>query len=66
MSDEPQTLGEYRRLWAVLAGEKSSAVAFLDEKIAVQGEGERVIAAPSQMMLLLGEFLRKDQEAENG
>lgn len=61
---EPQTLGDYRRVWAVLAGEKSSPVAFLDERIARQGADEKVIAAPSQMMSLLRELFTKDQKAK--
>lgn len=61
---EPETLGEYRALWAILAGEESSGVAYLDEKIAEQGADEKVIAAPSQMMVLFADFLRKDAPAE--
>lgn len=52
-NQDPQTLGEYRRLMAALFGEASPAVQFLDDKIKLQGESERVIADSSQMLYLL-------------
>lgn len=50
---EPSTLGTYRKIATVLFGPK--AVAFIDEKIAKDPNGENavVIAAESQMMYLL-------------
>jgi hypothetical protein len=50
---EPQTLGEYRDCCKVLFGEDSKAVKYLDDKIAEQGRDERVVAHPSQMLMLL-------------
>jgi hypothetical protein len=47
------TLGEWRKLFVVLAGEFSPAVAMLDKKIAEQGTDMEVLADESQMMLLL-------------
>lgn len=52
-----ETLGQYRDLFAVLAGENSRAVKFLDAKIAQQGRDEKVLAAESQMMALLVSML---------
>jgi hypothetical protein len=53
MAEKMTTLGDYRRLFVVLAGEESKAVAFLDKKIAAQGENEEVIAPVGQMMIAL-------------
>lgn len=49
----PATLGEYRDLCAAIGGPKCKAVKFLDERIAKDGRDEEVIAADSQMRLLL-------------
>jgi hypothetical protein len=51
----PETLGEYRMMVAMIAGEGTKAVQFLDEKIAAStfGENEKVIAPDSQMRMLL-------------
>jgi hypothetical protein len=50
---EPATLGEWRKLFIVLAGIDSPAVRMLDAKIAIQGEDELVLADSSQMLALL-------------
>lgn len=49
----PETLGEYRDLCAVLLGEDSRAVQFLDSKIAEQGRGSRIVVPDSQVRGLL-------------
>lgn len=51
----PSTLGSYRRLAAVLLGEESKAVKFLDHKIASSPRGaeEEVLADESQMLHML-------------
>lgn len=49
----PATLGEYRDMCLALTGEDSKAVKFLDEKIKEQGRDEKVIAADSQMRMVL-------------
>ena len=49
----PATLGEYRNLCASIGGENCKAVGFLDKKIKVDGRGAEVIAADSQMRMLL-------------
>jgi hypothetical protein len=51
----PATLGEYRDMLFALAGsdEKNKAVVFLDEKIDEQGRDEEVLAADSQMRVVL-------------
>lgn len=49
----PGTLGEYRKMVAMLVGEDNKAVQFLTEKIAEQGEDEEVLAPDSQMRELL-------------
>ncbi len=56
---EPSTLGTYRKIAAVLAGEDSRAVRFFDEKIAnaPHGADEEVIAAESQVLYLIGTML---------
>ena len=50
----PETLGEYRKI-CTLTGEDNKAVQLLDKKIAEspEGENEVVIAADSQMRMLL-------------
>ena len=55
----PQTLGDYRDLCAVIAGEDSAAVKFFDDKIATQGRNEKVIAPESQMMFLIASLIEK-------
>ncbi len=49
----PETLGEYRDFCVALGGEDCRAVKFLDGKIAEQGREEIVVAADSQMRMLL-------------
>lgn len=49
----PATLGEYRDMCLALSSEDSQAVKFLDDKIAEQGRDEKVIAADSQMRMML-------------
>ncbi len=49
----PSTLGEYRKMCSALGVDNNKAVAFLDKKIAEQGENEEVIAPDSQMRMLL-------------
>lgn len=49
----PETLGEYRDICVALGGPDCKAVRFLDEKISEQGRDEAVIAADSQMRMLL-------------
>jgi hypothetical protein len=58
----PETLGEYRDLCNAFAP-GSKAVEFLDSKISEQGRDEVVIAADSQMRLLLMPMLL--QKGEN-
>jgi hypothetical protein len=54
----PTTLADYREIALVLSGdENSEAVKFFDDKIAQQGPDERVIAAESQMMMLIMSML---------
>ena len=59
----PATLGEYRDLCAALAP-KSKAVALLDAKIAKSrlGRNETVVAADSQMRVLLMPMLLESVE----
>jgi hypothetical protein len=57
-----KTLGEYRDLFAVLAGEDNRAVRFLDQKITKLGREEPVLADESQMLLLLASMLEKAEE----
>lgn len=47
------TLGEYRKLSAVVFGEDSGAVKFLDKKIAETNANEEVHADEQQMIYLL-------------
>ena len=56
-----ETLGDYRDfVFTVTGDENSKAVRFFDEKIAKQGRDERVLAAESQMMILVGSLLKGD------
>jgi hypothetical protein len=48
----PATLGEYRDMCAALAP-NSKAVEWLDGKIAEQGRDEEVVAADSQVRMIL-------------
>ena len=50
------TLGNYRDLSAAFFGEDSPQVKFFDDKIAAStaGRDEEVIAAESQMVMMLG------------
>ena len=45
---------------ALALGEESGATKFLDKKIVEQGEGERAIAAESQMLYLLSELHKRE------
>jgi hypothetical protein len=56
VSEKPKTLGYYRDMFA-LAGEDNKAVRYLDKKIADQGRDEPVLAAESQMLMLLAHML---------
>ncbi len=60
-NDVPATLGEYRDLCAVIGGAGCRAVEFLDGRIAKASNGvdEEVIAADSQMRMLLMPMLAK-------
>jgi len=60
MSEGPKTLGQYRDLFALLAGEDNDAVKFLDRKITEQGRDEIVIAPESQMLALLASMIKKE------
>lgn len=53
---QDSTLGNYRDLSAAVFGESSPQVRFLDGKIdeSTSGREEEVIAAESQMLMLLG------------
>ncbi|HEV7356498.1 MAG TPA: hypothetical protein VGN99_00785 [Steroidobacteraceae bacterium] len=51
------TLGDYRKLFVIIAGEDNPAVKFLDAKIAKQGSEMEVLVDGSQMLLLLGSML---------
>lgn len=60
---EPNTLGTYRNIAMALSGdENSKAVRFFDNKIAESpgGAGEKVIAAESQVMYLIGTMLAEE------
>lgn len=48
-----ETLGDWKKLSVVLFGDDSEATKFLDEKIAEQGENEKVVADEGQMIYLL-------------
>lgn len=60
----PKTLGDYRDIFAALAGEGSRAVKFIDDKIqqSPKGRNERVIADETQMMFLLASLIKEDQQ----
>lgn len=60
----PETLGEYRDLCAAIGGEKNKAVEFLDKKIAEASRDEKVIAADSQMRMLLMPMMLSDGDLE--
>lgn len=63
-SECPETLGEYRDICAAIAPE-SEAVRFLDGKIAEQGRDEKVLAADSQMrMILMPMLLERPRQSE--
>jgi hypothetical protein len=52
------TLGAYRDLCVILAGEDSAAVKYFDD-IKTQGRDERVIADEGQMLQLISSLLQK-------
>jgi len=60
----PATLGEYRDLCAALMGEDNAAVELLDKKIEdnPKGRDDEVIAADSQMRLLLMPLMLKPRK----
>lgn len=62
MTREFKTLGDYRAVCVVLAGEGSRAVKYFDDKIqqSPKGQDEEIIADESQMMFLIA-FLIKDK-----
>jgi hypothetical protein len=57
----PETLGEYRDFCKAFGGEDCKAVAFLDLKIEASpnGRDEEVVAADSQMRLLMPMLVEK-------
>jgi hypothetical protein len=59
-----ETLGEYLRFCKLVGGPDSEAVRFLEAKIKEQGEETKVIAAHSQMMMLLHSMLFKKAKKE--
>lgn len=50
------TLTNWRKLTAIVFGENSDAIKFLDDKIKEQGPDEEVIADESQFLWLLGQI----------
>ena len=56
-----RTLGDYRDLFAIIAGEDSRPVKFLDNKINEQGRDETVLADESQMLYLLTSMLKENK-----
>jgi hypothetical protein len=60
----PATLGEYRKLCAMMGGENCRAVQFLDERIAEAGENEAVVVSDLQMRQLLLPMLVQPKKAE--
>jgi hypothetical protein len=57
----PSTLGEYRDMCAALGAKDNKAVLFLDKKIEDQGRDAEVIAADSQMRMLLMPMLMETE-----
>lgn len=57
------TLGEWRKRAVALYGEDSLAVAFLDEKIKLNGEDDEVFASDPQMLLLLHTLSSREGKA---
>lgn len=53
----PATLGEYRDLCRAIGGAECRAVKFLDERIEKEGRDAEVVAADSQMRMLLMKML---------
>lgn len=62
MTQQTKTLGDYRDLFALIGGEQSRAVKFLDGKIAEQGRDMEVVAAESQMLTALFAMDAADDE----
>ena len=58
----PATLGEYRDMCALVGGESCRAVRFLDKRIGETSRDEPVIAADSQMRMLLFPMLLEEEE----
>jgi hypothetical protein len=61
---KPQTLGDYRDIFAALAGEGSRAVKFIDDKIqqSPKGRNDKVIVDESQMMFLFASLIKEDPQ----
>ena len=61
---EPSTLGTYLHWTELLLGEDSEGAKFFRKKIAEssKGEDEVVVAAESQMMVLIAGFAKKESE----
>lgn len=61
---DPVTLGYHRRMSAVVFGEDSPAVKFLDKKIAESpnGENEKVLVSEGQVVMLLMSLHNRDNE----
>jgi len=53
IAGEDSTLGNYRKLAATFLGEDSSAVAFLDDKIAEHGSQKEITTKEGQVMDML-------------
>lgn len=64
MTGKPQTLGDYRDLCVVLAGEGSRAVRYFDDKIQLsyKGRDEMIIEDEGQMMFLIAYLIKEDPQ----
>ena len=58
-----QTLGYHRKNAAVVFGEESPAVKFLDKKIAEQGEDAEIFTSEGQVIHLLMRIHRGEAQA---
>lgn len=56
---DPSTLGSYLRLCEASFGKDSPSAKFFRDKIAEQGADEPVIAAESQMMVIVAELEKR-------
>lgn len=62
---EPNTLGTWLKIATALAGSDSRAAKFFQDKIAESphGEDEEVIQHESQMLLLVGHLMKREDAA---